>query len=229
VNNSYGYVFHADDSWADYSVQGDVQFSSTNAFGGGIGGRLNPATGSHYAAWIYPEGSIGGSSVLKLIKFEGWTTWSGSPMGEASLPGVGAIPHTLRLDFQGSNIVVYFDGSQEINVTDNDVDLVPPFTNGGIVGDLYTYPAGEGMTMRNMTAGSSNAPPMIQSVVATNGAAVISWSAVSARSYSLQWTTNQGANWNDVLPGVLATASTAMATNVPGNSARRYYRVSLQP
>ncbi|HXD00597.1 MAG TPA: hypothetical protein VN048_14750, partial [Verrucomicrobiae bacterium] len=100
---------------------------------------------------------------------------------------------------------------------------------GGIVGDLYTYPAGEGMTMRNMTAGSSNAPPMIQSVVATNGAAVISWSAVSARSYSLQWTTNQGANWNDVLPGVLATASTAMATNVPGNSARRYYRVSLQP
>ena len=56
VNDSYGSVYHADDSWTDYSVQGDVQFSSTNAFGGGIGGRLNPATGSHYAAWIYPEG-----------------------------------------------------------------------------------------------------------------------------------------------------------------------------
>jgi hypothetical protein len=85
------------------------------------------------------------------------------------------------------------------------------------------------MTVRNMTAGSSNAPPIIQSVLATNGAAVISWSAVSARSYRLQWTTNAGANWNDVLPGVLATSSTAAATNFPGNSARRYFRVTLQP
>ncbi len=105
-SNSYGYAYYTNDSWTDYFIQGDIQFSSSNMWGGGIGGRVAPATGSHYAAWIYPEGSYDASNVLRLIKFEGWTTWSHSPMAQASLPSVGTNLHNLRLAFQGSNITV---------------------------------------------------------------------------------------------------------------------------
>ena len=228
-SNSYGYAYYANDSWTDYFVQGDIQFSSSNVWGGGIGGRVSPATGSHYAAWIYPEGSGDGSNVLRLIKFEGWTTWSHSPMAQASLPGVGTNLHTLRLAFQGSNITVFFDGIQEINATDANIDSVAPFTNGGITADMFTYPSGGGMTLRNVTVGSSNSPPVIRSVHIANGVATVTWSAVSARTYRLQWRTSQSPAWNDVVPDVLATGSTAVATNMLSGSAQRFYRVELQP
>ena len=50
---SYGYAY-IDTNWTDYSVEAKIQLSSLGAFGGGIGGRLNAATGAHYAAWICP-------------------------------------------------------------------------------------------------------------------------------------------------------------------------------
>src|SRR5262249_4348211 len=51
-------------SWSDYAVQGQFQFGSASAYGGGIAGRLNPATGARYALWIYPF-----ANDLNLIKF----------------------------------------------------------------------------------------------------------------------------------------------------------------
>ena len=85
---TYGFAY-VDNNWTDYWVQGRVQFP-VGAFGGGLGGRLNPVTGAHYAAWIYPEGSPGGSSVLKLLKFQNWTSFgynnsSYAPMQQVSL------------------------------------------------------------------------------------------------------------------------------------------------
>ena len=228
-SNCYGYAYYANDNWTDYSVQGDIQFSSSNVWGGGIGGRLAPGTGSHYAAWIYPEGSGDGSNVLRLIKFEGWTTWSHSPMAQATLPSVGTNLHTLRLAFQGSNITVYFDGIQEINAADANIDSVAPLTNGGIIADMFTYPSGGGMMLRNVTVGDSNSPPLMRSVRVANGAAMVTWSAVSARTYRLQWRTSQSPAWNDVVPDVLATGSTVVATNMLSGSAQRFYRVELQP
>ncbi|MGH7990138.1 MAG: cadherin-like domain-containing protein, partial [Limisphaerales bacterium] len=38
---SYGYAYY-NGNWTNYSVQAQIQFSSTNGWGGGIGGRLNP-------------------------------------------------------------------------------------------------------------------------------------------------------------------------------------------
>src|SRR5215510_12778525 len=43
-------------NWTNYLVQGRFRFQA-NAFGGGLGGRLTPGSGAHYAAWIYPENS----------------------------------------------------------------------------------------------------------------------------------------------------------------------------
>ena len=82
VSNSYGYAYYnpVGATWSNYTVQARLQFSTNSAYGGGIGARLDPKTGAHYAAWVYPEGSFAGSAVLKLVKFEGWATWSFSPM-----------------------------------------------------------------------------------------------------------------------------------------------------
>src|SRR5689334_7724654 len=104
---SYGFAF-IDTNWTDYSVEGKIQFSATDAFGGGLGGRLNPATGAHYAAWIYPDHSTSfrGGNLLALIKFQDWNNWgyqgiSFVPMQQVALPGVGTGQHTLKLAFRG--------------------------------------------------------------------------------------------------------------------------------
>jgi hypothetical protein len=124
-------------TWSDYSVQGQVQFPA-GAYGGGIGGRVNPATGAHYGVWIYPEGSGGGSAVMKLVKFHTWGTWSYVPMAQASLPGVGSTWHTLLLSFQGSRIRASYDGVQYIDVTDDGFDSLPAYTTGGVSLDMWT-------------------------------------------------------------------------------------------
>ena len=125
-------------AWTDYVLQGRIQFP-TGAFGGGLGGRLNAATGERYGAWIYPEGSSGGSSVLKLVKFRSWNTWSGTPMKQVSLPSVGTGWHTLQLTFQGPRILVAYDGTQMMDVTDSGFDSRPAYLSGGITADLWIY------------------------------------------------------------------------------------------
>ena len=113
-------------TWSNnnYMVQGQIQIPA-GAFGGGIGGRLDPSTGAHYGAWVYPAGSLGGSNMLQLWKFAGWTDiGTGVPMQAVSLPvDVGTGKHTLQMSFvntaQGTEIRVSYDGVQQIYVTDS--------------------------------------------------------------------------------------------------------------
>jgi hypothetical protein len=135
---SYSYAY-VSNNWTDYWVQGQFQFP-VGAFGGGLGGRVNPETGAHYAAWVYPEGSPGGSSVLNLLKFQTWTSWgyngsSYTPMQQVSLPEVGTNWHTVKLAFLGDQIAVYYDGSLMMSVTD---DEPQPYLSGGIGVDMWT-------------------------------------------------------------------------------------------
>ena len=144
--DKYGYAYYENANWTNYSVQAQIQFSDTNAWGGGIGGRLDPASGAHYAAWIYPEGSFwgplnglpDGMASLQLIKFESWNTFS--LLGSAvPLPGVGTSWHTVKLAFRGTNILAWFDGNQVANMTDDgSVDNQAAYANGGISLDLWT-------------------------------------------------------------------------------------------
>ncbi|NBD34461.1 MAG: DUF2341 domain-containing protein, partial [Chloroflexi bacterium] len=121
----YGYVY-TDTTWSDYILEGRVRIPS-DAFGGGIGGRLNPATGAHYAAWIYPS-----SNQLSLVKF---STWSYSEtLTTTSLPAPGADWRALKLDLQGDRIRVYYDGDLVIDHTDS----VDPYLSGGISVDMWT-------------------------------------------------------------------------------------------
>jgi hypothetical protein len=70
-------------------------------------------------------------------------------------------------------------------------------------------------------------PPVIQSLSWSGTAFTLTWSAVSGRTYWLQYTTNlTPANWTDLPPAVVATGPTATATDTNAAS-RRFYRIRL--
>jgi len=154
-NPAQSYAFATlTNSWTNYAVEGQIAFSSTTAWGGGIGGRLDPASGAHYAAWIYPDASSGGSNVLKLIKFQSWNAFaynglSGAAMRSANLPAVGTNWHTLKLAFQSTRIAVYYDGLQMISMTDAEAQ---PYASGGISADFWTPSMQSQMSLDNVSA-----------------------------------------------------------------------------
>jgi len=142
---SYGYLYYNNASWTDYSVQAQFRFSSTNAWGGAIGGRLNPNNGAHYAVWVYPEGSPwgpqngipAGVATLQIIKYETWLAYTTQSL--VRLTGVGTNWHNVKLAFQGTNLFAYFDNLLVTNLTDTgSFDGQPAITNGGISLDLWT-------------------------------------------------------------------------------------------
>ena len=141
---NYGIAYVAD-SWGSYSVSARVRFSSSNAWGGGIGGRLDSGTGARYGAWIYPDGAGGGSNVLTLIKFTGWTTFSppAAYLTTVNVGSVGTNYHTVKLAFAGDRIGIYFDGVQKTNVQDSGSALL----SGGITTEMWT----DGTTPNSMT------------------------------------------------------------------------------
>ncbi len=166
--NNYGYAYYQNSSWTNYSVQAQIRFSANNAASAGILGRLNPATGAHYALWVYPEespesstqftASTNGSALLRLFKYEQWV-WPYTNMGNTMiLPGVGVNWHTVKLTFQGNNISAYFDGNLVTNVTDNgSIDGQPAFANGGIGLNLWTLPpAAYAFSVDNVIVSASN-------------------------------------------------------------------------
>jgi len=51
---------------------------------------------------------------------------------------VGTAWHTLKVNFQGNRIQVFYDGAQVIDVTDNGFDSRAPYTGGGINLGMYT-------------------------------------------------------------------------------------------
>ena len=124
--------------WDNYSVEGRFQYPS-QAFGGGLGCRVNPDTGTQYSAWIFPDNSVGGSNKLVLVKQWSWTTYSGTPMATANLPGVGTGYHTLKMICNGNRIQVYYDGASKIDVTDNNYDSRAPYLTGGAGLGMWTY------------------------------------------------------------------------------------------
>ena len=138
--NQYSYAtLSSAPQWTDYTVQGRIQLPA-GSFGGGLGGRVNSSTGAHYGVWVYPAGSPGGSNLLKLWKFRTWSDiGAGVAMQQVSLPTVGTGWHTLKVTFSGSRILVYYDGTLMIDVTDNNYDARAPYLSGGISADWWTW------------------------------------------------------------------------------------------
>ncbi len=135
--------------WDNYAVEASFQYASS-AFGGGLGCRVNPATGAQYAAWIYPDNSAAGHNLLVLGKMWDWTTYSGTPMAQANLTSVGTGWHTLKMVCNGNRIQVYYDGTAKIDVTDNNYDSRAPYLNGGIGMAMWTAGVVNTMSVDNV-------------------------------------------------------------------------------
>jgi hypothetical protein len=244
LNNTRTYAFaYLTNSWSNYAVQAQFQFPS-GGYGGGLGGCLNPATGAHYAAWIYPEGSPGGARALKLVKFQTWSTWgyngsSYTPMQQVTLASVGTNWHTLKLSFSGNQITVFFDSTQVMSVTDTEAT---PYLSGGTSLDMwtdatrYSYSV-DNVLVTSLTSGNipvppasavATAAPVLQSVTLADGEAVVTWTSVPGTTYRLQYKDDFASDkWTDASPDVTATDVSTTATDSIGSAPHRFYRVLL--
>jgi hypothetical protein len=71
-------------------------------------------------------------------------------------------------------------------------------------------------------------PPLIESIVLTNGNVRIDWSAIAGENYRVQFKADLIAtNWNDLAGDVPATGATATKTDTSVSGDQRYYRVKL--
>jgi hypothetical protein len=191
--STYGFAY-LNNNWVDYAVTSQIRFPA-GAFGGGLGGRLNPVTGERYTAWIYPEGSAGGSRILSLLKFSNWTTWS--PLQQVSLPPVGTNYHTVRLVFDANQIAVDFDGTRVVSVNDPTA-----YRSGGVSADMWTDAAAYVMSLHSVT---------VNPVVADNNYA-------TARNTILN-VPAPGVLVNDVGPYGAGLSATALTTPAHGTLA----------
>ena len=72
--------------------------------------------------------------------------------------------------------------------------------------------------------------PTILSVKVTNSVAAVTWSTLAGEKYRLQFrNSNSDHGWDDVMPDVMASGSTATQTNGVGNTTQRFYRVFVVP
>jgi hypothetical protein len=212
--------------WTDYSVEGQIQFPA-GAFGGGIGGRVNPATGTRYGAWVYPAGSLGGSNVLKLVKFRDWTTWNGTPMKQVSLPDVGTGWHTLKMVFKGSQLQVSYDGTLMIDVTDNNFDSRAPYLSGGISADLWTYTTSYVMAVDNVIVRTLAAPTPVLSSLSLNPTSVVGGNP-SQGTVTLSGPAPSGGAVVSLSDNSSAASEPATVT-VPGGSTSATFTITTSP
>jgi hypothetical protein len=114
----------------------------------------------------------------------------------------------------------------------------------GVFGGNGVYAYGATNTFPNQTYNAANywvdvvfvnsrpaIPPVIESIVLSNGVVTVKWCCLSNCTYRLQFCEDlRSTNWTDVLPDVQAAGPTAMATNTIGSAAtQRFYRVLLMP
>lgn len=101
-------------------------------------------TKSPYAAWIYPESSGGGSNVLKLIKFTGWTGWQA--IQTTNLASVGTTWHTLKLAMNADQIAVYLDDLANPKIAVQDTN----YSSGAVSLDMWTSQTTYTMSVSNL-------------------------------------------------------------------------------
>jgi hypothetical protein len=77
---------------------------------------------------------------------------------------------------------------------------------------------------------TSPTSPTIQSLQLENDQAILVWTSENGRSYRLQFVQSLTATgWTDVTPDIVASGSTASATNTLSGAQQRFYRVLALP
>jgi hypothetical protein len=115
----------------------------------------------------------------------------------------------------------------------NWTDLSPDITATDTTASYTDHPAGAVQRYYRVVL-LGVAPPPAPAIKSLTGAGtpsvVITWSAISNRTYHLQYKTNLGApGWSDLSPNVTASGTAASFTDHPLGALQRYYRVALLP
>jgi hypothetical protein len=109
-------AYTGDGVWDDYTLVVAFLLFSLKNNPGGIRGRVDPATGAGYTLWLYPA-----TGQIKLYRA---TAWNIDAPGLTQLGVAGGIGfdaksfHSLRLEFNGTLIEVYYDDALVIRVID---------------------------------------------------------------------------------------------------------------
>jgi len=129
--NGHTQQYAGSQSWTDYTLSADVKLSNNSNYPGGIRGRVNLTTGAAYAVWLYP-----GDNTIKLLRSTAWAIDSDglALVGQSPTMLLDTNKHTIRLQFVGSQIRVYYDNTLIISATDSTL------TSGGIALDVSSQP-----------------------------------------------------------------------------------------
>ena len=150
--NAYGAVYITN-SWSNCTVQASLQFSTASGYGAGISGRLNPATGARYAAWIYPENSPSGGPLVKLVKFQSWTSWSyqGRLTRRFNKQFCRALAPTgtpCNSASRATRSRWFTMGTRSLSAADGEAS---PYSSGAVGFDMYTGTAPYTLSAENVT------------------------------------------------------------------------------
>jgi hypothetical protein len=219
---TYGYAYLTN-NWTDCAVQARIQMSA-GAFGGGLAGRLNTATGARYTAWIYPEGSSGGALTWKLLKFQSWDSFT--LMQQGSLSSVGTNWHTSKLVFQGNRIDLYYDSALLTSVVDTQ-----PYLSGGLSIDLWTDAAGYVLSADDVQVTALAPDVSVRGVgiatVPANQTVAVTFQGAAGGLYLVQAMTNLASPvWQTVATNLAGGDGRWTFTDPLANLPCRYYRAA---
>jgi hypothetical protein len=98
-----------------------------------------------------------------------------------------------------------------------------------VVGVVGAFSGGTNVAIASLPPSATPPSPVIQSIMLTNGTAVITWSAFPGLSYSLQSKGDFTDSWTNVVTGIVPTGTVVTVTNFLGTSPQSFYRVLLVP
>jgi hypothetical protein len=129
--NGHTQQYAGSQSWTDYTLSADVKLANSLNYPGGIRGRVNLTTGAAYAVWLYPA-----DNTIKLLRSTGWAIDSDglALLGQSPTMLLDTNKHTIRMQFVGNQIHVYYDNTLIISATDSTL------TSGGIALDVSSQP-----------------------------------------------------------------------------------------
>jgi hypothetical protein len=114
----------------------------------------------------------------------------------------------------------------------NWTDLSPDVVATGSTTSYTDHPGNAPQRFYRIELLANTAPaPVIQSIaMAGTNNVVITWTAVTNRTYRVQYKSRfSDTAWTDLGPDVTATNSMASFTDHPGGARQRFYRVGLLP
>lgn len=202
-------VYGGNSSWTNYSVNAAVKLATLNDYPGGIRGRLNPATGAGYIAWLYPA-----EGLVRLYRNTAWDINTGlTSLGQGAVNFDTTNFHNLQLNFVGTQISVVYDGQTVIWVTD------PTYSSGLVALDVASQVIG--FTNVLVTSSIANTGSLKQTPTSLTFSSLYGTNPASQNvqltnltTGVLPWTVRGSASWLTVSPAFGATPGTLQVSPV---------------